>query len=194
MSKPLLNVLTVVATTVLLSAQGFTEEAETAFILARTDVPNSIIPQAEVRLVRRGEEMIVQSVLLPRFPNKVRNKISSSEKENWPGNTDADAYMAALEDAFLEYSNVHDSKTTALIIDFVSSANSTRVDFTFAAAARGKQGITIQPAPVWRSLDLSDGYIMKNQEYILMDAFGKQADALIKTLRTSSSEEASDES
>lgn len=191
MPKPLLNAVIVFAVTTLLAFRGFAEEAQTAVILARADVPNSIIPQAEVRLVRHGEEMVVQSAILPRFSNKVRNKIVSSEQMNWPGNANAEAYVAALEEAFLEYSKAHDSKTTALIIDFVSSAKTARVDFIFAAASRGRQGITIQPAPVWRSLDLSDDYIMKNQEYILKDAFGRQADALIKILRTSSSEEAS---
>lgn len=190
MSKPLLNALTVFSVSALLAFRGVADEARTAGILARADVPNRIIPQAEVRLVRRGEEMVVQSAILPRFPNKVRNKIVSSEQVNWPGNADAEIYAAALEEAFLEYSKAHDSKTTALIIDFVSSSKSARVDFIFADAARSKQGITIQPAPVWRSLDLSDDYIKKNQEYILIDAFGKDADALIQTLRNSISNEA----
>jgi hypothetical protein len=146
-----------------------------------------MIPQAEVRLVRRGEEMVVQSAILPRFPNKVRKKILASEQQNWPGSPDAHAYVAALEDAFETYAKEHDRKTTALVIDFVSSADRSRVDFLFAAAVRNQEGITIQTAPVWRSLDLSDDYIRKNQENILVDAFGKNADALIKTLRNTTS-------
>lgn len=191
MPKPLLNALILASVFGINALQGFAGEMPTAVILARTDVPNSIVPQAEVRLVRRGGEMIVQSVILPRFPGKVRNKITTAEQKNWPGNVDAAAYVAALEEAFAEYAEAHDSKTTALIIDFVSSAESTRVDFLFATAARDKSGITIQPSAVWRSLDLSDYYVTKNQEYILIDAFGKQADTLIKILRTSTPAEAS---
>lgn len=191
MPKPLLNALILASVFGINALQGFAGEMPTAVILARTDVPNSIVPQAEVRLVRRGGEMIVQSVILPRFPGKVRNKITTAEQKNWPGNVDAAAYVAALEEAFAEYAEAHDSKTTALIIDFVSSAESTRVDFLFATAVRDKSGITIQPSAVWRSLDLSDYYVTKNQEYILIDAFGKQADTLIKILRTSTPAEAS---
>jgi len=191
MPKPLLNALILASVFGINALQGFAGEMPTAVILARTDVPNSIVPQAEVRLVRRGGEMIVQSVILPRFPGKVRNKITTAEQKNWPGNVDAAAYVAALEEAFAEYAEAHDSKTTALIIDFVSSAESTRVDFLFATALRDKSGITIQPSAVWRSLDLSDYYVTKNQEYILIDAFGKQADTLIKILRTSTPAEAS---
>jgi len=191
MPKPLLNALILASVFGINALQGFAGEMPTAVILARTDVPNSIVPQAEVRLVRRGGEMIVQSVILPRFPGKVRNKITTAEQKNWPGNVDAAAYVAALEEAFAEYAEAHDSKTTALIIDFVSSAESTRVDFLFATAVRDKAGITIQPSAVWRSLDLSDYYVTKNQEYILIDAFGKQADTLIKILRTSTPAEAS---
>ncbi len=191
MPKPLLNALILASVFGINALQGFAGEMPTAVILARTDVPNSIVPQAEVRLVRRGGEMIVQSVILPRFPGKVRNKITTAEQKNWPGNVDAAAYVAALEEAFAEYAEAHDSKTTALIIDFVSSAESTRVDFHFATAVRDKSGITIQPSAVWRSLDLSDYYVTKNQEYILIDAFGKQADTLIKILRTSTPAEAS---
>lgn len=191
MPKPLLNALILASVFGINALQGFAGEMPTAVILARTDVPNSIVPQAEVRLVRRGGEMIVQSVILPRFPGKVRNKITTAEQKNWPGNVDAAAYVAALEEAFAEYAEAHDSKTTALIIDFVSSAESTRVDFLFATAVRDKAGITIQPSAVWRSLDLSDYYVTKNQEYILNDAFGKQADTLIKILRTSTPAEAS---
>ena len=191
MPKPLLNALILASVFGINALQGFAGEMPTAVILARTDVPNSIVPQAEVRLVRRGGEMIVQSVILPRFPGKVRNKITTAEQKNWPGNVDAAAYVAALEEAFAEYAEAHDSKTTALIIDFVSSAESTRVDFLFATAVRDKSGITIQPSAEWRSLDLSDYYVTKNQEYILIDAFGKQADTLIKILRTSTPAEAS---
>lgn len=166
-----------------LLSPAFATETEGSEILARANMPNNLFPQAEVRLVKRDCEMVVQSAILPRFPDKVRHKIVSSEEKNWPGDSDSKAYVAALENAFDAYRREHDMKTTALVIDFVSAPNDTRIDFLFSAAERNKTGITLQPASVWCSLSLSHHYIRKNQEYILIDAFGKRADALIETLK-----------
>jgi hypothetical protein len=138
-------------------------------ILARAEVPNRIIPQGEVRLVERGAEVVVQSVIETRFPGKVLSKIVKSERKNWPGNPEMETYVTALEEAFAEYGNR--TMGTSLAIDFVAGPGGTRVDFSFP------------PAAVSRSLPLSAAYVQKNQEYILADAFGKQAGAVILTLR-----------
>lgn len=160
------------------------DDVQRSEILARTVVPNSMIPQAEIRLVRRGEETIVQSAIWPSFPGKVLKKITRSEKKNWPGDANAEAYIAALKMAFDIYEKQHDRKTTALVIDFTSAGDHTRVDFYFAAASRSDSGIRIQSAAAWKSLKLSPGYVEKNQEYILLDAFGKEAHQHIRTLRS----------
>ena len=150
-------------------------------------MPNRIFPQAEVRLVQRGDEQVVQSAILPHFPNKVLDKITKSEHDNWQDNPDAQEYVATLEEAFRVYIDGHDLQTTALVIDFVTKPEASRIDFRFADAKRNKAGIVLQSSPVWRSLPLNDHYIRKNQEYIIKDAFGKNADTLIHKLRTSTS-------
>jgi hypothetical protein len=149
----------------LLAAPVFGEET----ILARTDVPNRFIPQGEIRLIDRSTEVVVQSAIKTRYPGKVFSKISKSEKKNWPGNPEMETYLSALEAAFAEYEKRE--KGTVLAIDFTAGPGGTRVDIRFP------------PAPVWRSLRLSAAYVQKNQEYILADAFGKKADAVIKKLR-----------
>lgn len=153
------------ALAVLLAVSAFGEET----IVASTDVPNSLIPQGEIRLLDRGEDVVVQSLIQTRFPGKVRGKIVGSERENWPGNPDAESYISALEAAFAEYATR--KKGTTLAIDFVAGSNGTRVDFSFP------------PDAVWRSLPLSDAYVQKNQEYILADAFGSHAETTIQILR-----------
>lgn len=149
----------------LLATQVFGAET----IVARIDVPNRFIPQGEVRLVDRGTEIVVQSAIKTRYPGKVFRKISKSEKINWPGNPEMEFYLSALEAAFAEYEKRE--KGTVLTIDFTAGPGGTRVDISFP------------PAAVWRSLPLSAVYVQKNQEYILADAFGKEADAVIKKLR-----------
>ena len=135
-------------------------------ILARAEVPNGIMPQAEIRLIERGNEMVVQSLIQTRFPGKVRSKIVKNEQANWTGHADASTYITALEAAFARYEN-----RSILAIDFISGPGGTRVDFSFP------------PAPVWRSLPLSAAYVQRNQEYILADAFGKETEDVVQMLR-----------
>ena len=52
-----------------------------ALVIARAYVPNSIIPQGEVRLLSRGGETTVQTVLHTRFAKRVKNSIISNL--NW---------------------------------------------------------------------------------------------------------------
>lgn len=185
MSKLLRSEFVIAVLIGILSLQSFSADARKPVILARADMPNGIIPQVEVRLVKHGGETVVQSAILSRFPSKVCRKIKASERKNWPGSLDAQAYVDALEEASAIYIEKHDPKTTALVIDFATSSDSAYIEIAFAAAVREKSGIGLQPAPAWRRLDLSANYIEKNQEYILADVFGKEAEPLIQTLRTS---------
>lgn len=139
-------------------------------VLARTEVPNSLIPQGEVRLVERGAETVVQSIIQTRFPGRVLAKIVKSERENWPGNAEMERYVAALEAAFSEYGTLQ--KDAVLAIDFVAGPGGTRVDFFFPPGTN-----------TWRSLPLSPAYVQRNQECILADAFGKKSAEVIQTLR-----------
>ena len=146
----------------MLAGTAFGEDA----VLAAAKMPNRIIPQAEIRLIKRGEDVAVESIIQTRFPGKVHSKIVKSEQTNWPGHSDAAAYLAALEEAFMKY-----KKDTVLTICFIAGPGGTRVDFRFP------------PAPAWRSLPLSAAYVQKNQEYILADAFEYNAADIIQTLR-----------
>ena len=109
-------------------------------------------------------------------------KIVKSEQANWPDNREAQEYIAVLTEAFRVYKKEYDLDTTALVVDFVSAPGTARIDFRFAEAVRNNTGIVLQPSAVWRSLALSDHYIRKNQEHILADAFGNEAESLIKLL------------
>ena len=139
-------------------------------ILAQAKVPNALIAQAEVFLIERGSEILVQTRIDTLFPNKVRNKIIQSERKNWGKNIDMEAYLVALNAAFAEYEKQKREKP--LVIEFIAITNGYRADFRFSSDT------------VWRSIPLSASYLQKNQEYILRKAFGKKADGLIQKLRT----------
>ncbi len=144
-------------------------------VLHRTKVPNALFPQGEVQLVEKGHEAIVRSEIRTRYPNKVLAKIIRSEEANWPNNPDMQTYIAALKEVMALYTADKTDKT--LIIDFVSGP-AARVDFFYPAPDR------------WRSLPLSNEYVRKNQEFILADAFGRNAGEVLSALEKLNPKEA----
>jgi len=146
-------------------------------ILARVYVPNRVIPQGEVRLVRRGCTAVVQTVLKTRFGERVMNRIIHTEMRDWGDHRDATSYLDALEDAFAEYEKrrLAEGKQMALVIDFVDSPVSAQVEFSFSRVSHEKHGFDIQPSAAWRSLAVSRDYLRKDQEYILTDSFKEGA-------------------
>ena len=156
---------------------GFGNPLDNTVILARAYVPNGLFPQGEVRLIQRGSETIVQSVLQTRFVKRVRDHIAKNEQNNWRQHPDAAAYLRSLDEAFLEYQNRKESgkNEVALAIEFIDAPNAARVDFSFPMMSQDKHGFHVQPTKIWKSLKLSSDYIRKDQEHILVDAFKKRA-------------------
>lgn len=153
-------------------------------IIARTYVPNALLPQGEIRLVIHGEDVVVQSVLHTGFPGRVERKIVQSEDLNWGDDPDAQAYVTALKAGFLEYKKrkTEASETQSFTIDFVCARGVSRVDFSFPKITKTKWGFHIDGVEAWQSLPLSSTYVQKNQRYILTDAFGKQAGEILNKL------------
>jgi len=139
-------------------------------LLARAKVPNTLMKQAEISLIERGNEVIVQIQIDTLFPKKIHKKTIKTERENWGENSDMEAYLVGLDAAFAEYEK--QKKTKPLLIEFVAVANGYRADFRFS------------PDTIWHSVPLSANYVQKNQEHILRKAFGKKANGFIQKLRT----------
>jgi hypothetical protein len=158
----------------------------TVEIVARADVPNSVVPQGEVRLARQGDDTIVRSILQTRFLKRAQNRIIGKERQNWGDHADATAYLEALAAAFVEYEarKADAGKHVALAIDFIDGPRSARVDFSFPPVSRDEHGYHTPPADAWRSLALSRAYVRRDQELILADVFEKRATALIERLQT----------
>lgn len=152
--------------------------AEADRILHRTKVPNAVVPQGEVRLLVRGKETVVQSAVKTRFPDRVLKKIRTSEEQNWPDSPERKTYIEALEKAFREGAAA--GGKTQLTIDFISGPDGTRVELRRADGS------------LCCTLALKADYVMKNQSYILADAFGADSEA-VKTLHRLQAKEGSDE-
>ena len=156
-------------------------------ILARVDVPNTVLKQGEVRVVRRGPSIVVQTVLHTRFEQRVLARITRNEQQNWGTNNDAAACLADLGDAVAAYRRRIDqgARSLALVIDFVDDGDCARVELGFSRISDDGQGYGIRPGRAWRSRELSREYVLRDQEFIVADAFGKRASGLLAGLRTS---------
>lgn len=155
-------------------------------VLARTDVPNAVLKQGEVRLLHRNGETIVQTILHTRFPGLVKKRITEKEQKNWADNPDAVTYLVVLGEALEQYAlrKQESEESVALVIDLIDGLHTDRVDFSFGPMVQGKDDYRVHPVVVWRSLGLSRDYILRNQEYILADAFGRNAADVLEQLRT----------
>ena len=155
-------------------------------LVARTRVPNAIIPQGEVRALRSGDTETVQSVLLTRHAKRVQRHIAKQEHASWGDDPSAMSYLEELDLAIGEYlrRRESDGKTMALSISFVSTPHTAHVEFAFAHALASRAGLELRSATVWRRLSLPKTYVDKNQEYILADAFKDGSAAVLAALRT----------
>jgi len=161
-----------------------TAAASRAERIASARMPNRVVPQAEISLLRLGDEMIVRSVIHTRFPSRVRDNIAGKEAKNWGDHADAATYRAALAEAFTEYGRRRDAKTAdALVIDFIAGPASARVAVAFAFLEADGKTWEPRDAATWRVVDLSREYIEGNQVFILEDALGKDAESAVRTLR-----------
>jgi hypothetical protein len=70
-------------------------------VVDRAFVPSAERPQGEVRIVRRGDAVVVQTLLYTRVLKRIVRAIGDKERRNWPagaaGHDDMERYLAALE-------------------------------------------------------------------------------------------------
>lgn len=168
---------------VMCSASGGAQAADA--VLAQAAVPNPESPVGEVRLLRRGDTTVVQTLLVTRLLPRVAAEIRMKEERNWPaelpGHADMVAYVQALNAA---QEQLHaalpaaDARSVAdadrrlrLLIEFTASPASAGVEiaeFTSVAEDRPYDVASRRPLvapPVGRS------YVLRNMRLILADAF-----------------------
>ncbi|HET9063539.1 MAG TPA: hypothetical protein VFO62_09650 [Candidatus Binatia bacterium] len=155
-------------------------------VLARVAVPNPESPVGEVRLLRRGDATVVQTLLVTRLLPRVTAEIRIKEERNWPaelpGHADMLTYVQALSGAQEQLRaalpaanarNVADGdRRLRLLIELSASPASAGVEiaeFTPAAADRPYDVASRRPlaAP-----DVGRAYVLRNMRLILADAFG----------------------
>jgi hypothetical protein len=162
------------------------DEAAPLVVHARASVPSEAQKIGEVRLATRGETTVVQTVIVTRVPSRVLAEIREKELRGWPegsdGRADAEAYLAALEQADarlragrarLDPREPSIDRRARLVIEFHANAEAAGV--TIATFESPEQAL-YEPAAIREEIarpEVGRAYVLRNQRLILADAFSR---------------------
>jgi hypothetical protein len=148
-------------------------------------VPDPSRKVGEVRLLARGQAVVVQTVISTKLLDRVTGEIRKKEEGNWPaGDPSREAYLAALEKvrANVEKRDVGadwKDRRRRLLIEFAADDRDAAV-FLGTFRATGGDGSTIE-REVLETLDLPRSYVLRNMRLILADSF-KVAEAEVDSI------------
>lgn len=169
-------------------------DARSDEVLARSPVPSAENPVGEVRLVRRGDADVVQTLLFTKLLARVVGEIRRKELANWPddpGRAEALRYVEALAAAQQRLARELESRPPAadrrqkLWIEFVVAPGAAFVAIgTFELETRDGELRAAQREPI-AFLEPSRAYVLGNARLIAADSFhaeGAALDALLAPL------------
>jgi len=164
-------------------------------ILKSVVVPSMEKPQGEVQLIRRGDLLVVQTLLASPVLKRVARVIDDKEQRNWPETRDGyldsrryrDELFRATEQAWEFFRQRQDRSESRqfLVIEFIvgPSRDIIALSVPTITGDYGNMRLTAkQPLQVWRS---SDQFVRGNIIEIIQDSFGldrSAAEALLKPL------------
>jgi hypothetical protein len=149
-------------------------------VTARTDVPDAVRKVGEVRLVRRGDAIVVQTLLATKVLPRVVGEIRKKEAANWPadapGREDMERYVAALGRVADALAKARDAggdgdRRLRLMIEFVATPD---VAGLVLGSFDGEEvDGKLQPTArhTLETMVLKKTYGFRNMRLILADAF-----------------------
>lgn len=167
-------------------AMALSYAKEAPALLHSTPVPSSLLKQGEVRLIKDGDLLIVQSLLYSKYMGRIQKKIIQNESENWTrdsaGFQDMNNFCSLLKDAVVHAENAFAQKPKhsrlkrpSLLIEFVRGPDHSSIRF-----CEVELDIDSLQSSTWRVIDKHvfqemtpawKEYVPRNQELILQDAF-----------------------
>lgn len=152
-------------------------------VVLRAFVPSGLIPQGEVRLIRRGGAVVMQTVLHTGFLERAVARIRSKELASWPperaGHEDAIRYVDAVVDAGRR---IRDSAGTrggsggdrrrSMLIEFILSVAASVVEISEPDVERVDGHLRIVSKRPIAVLELSRSYVRGDIREIARDALG----------------------
>ncbi len=163
--------------------------------VVRSATVPSVFPQAEVRLIRRGKSVVMQTVIFSRLLKRVVGEIRRKESSAWTperaGHGDSKRYVDALGRAYRaaelrfrerDAGNYH---RRSLLIEFVLSEEEAFVAI-LEPEVRGNFGdLQVTERRILEILPLSRRYVSENMHEIAIDSLGlsrREAEETLKPL------------
>jgi hypothetical protein len=150
-------------------------------VVARAFVPSPARRVGEVRLLRRGTEQVVQTLLYTTLLQRVVLEIAAKEEANWPpesaGRPDAVSYLETLRAAEQAIPRPRAGapgadRTRRLLIEFRSGADGGTVLFATFEAEGPRSDLRVRAGERLGQIDVSRHYAERNMGLIAADAFG----------------------
>ncbi|MFN2375978.1 MAG: hypothetical protein ABR538_05550 [Candidatus Binatia bacterium] len=162
------------------TAAGLSDSAPDQ-VKASTPVPDAVRKLGEVRLLARGEAVVVQTLLQTKLLSRVVAEIRVKDGRNWPQDDEgSSAYLAALEAArdTLEKREIPFSakdRRRRLLIEFAADEKEAVVllgSFRFTGQEAPTQAAPALPErEILATVALPRAYILRNIRLILADSF-----------------------
>lgn len=130
----------------------------------------------EVRLISRGNAVVVQTLLSTRLLSRVIAEIGQKEKRNWPENDAASRdYMAALAAGRLRVekrdTGGRADRRRRLLIEFAADEKDAVVLVGTYTGGADTADLTPRTREVFSTLALPRAYVLRNIRLILADSF-----------------------
>jgi hypothetical protein len=142
-------------------------------INASRAVPDPRRKVGEVRLLARGNGVVVQTLLSTKLLDRVAGEIRKKEENNWPvGDPSREAYLAALDRSRKTIeTRAADSKDRRrrLLIEFAADDAAAVVFLGTFRFVNGESGAIERE--VLETLELPRSYVLRNMRLILADSF-----------------------
>jgi len=146
-------------------------------VLATAEIPDSTRKVGEVRLLARGNAVVVQTLLSTKLLSRVIAEIRKKEESNWPpDDASVVSYAAALDAARQTVEKrdpgaAWDDRRRRMLIEFAAdSGNAVVIVGTFRFAKDGSD-TTPHDREVFSALALPRAYVLRNMRLILADSF-----------------------
>ena len=151
-------------------------DAATDHVVKRKIVPNDARHQGEVRLVARGDAVVVQTLLATKVLKRVVAEIRKKEERNWPvgtaGHDDMVRYVDAVSAVAEQLDAAHPDERQRLLIEFVATADGGGI--VVGEFEGDESGGVLHPTSARTIATPAVGrdYLLRNMRLILADAFG----------------------
>ena len=158
------------------AAEGLTDVAADRE-LASTVIPDPARKVGQVRLLARGQAVVVQTLLSTKLLSRVIAEIRNKEEKNWPaGDAAVGAYLAALDSARETVEKREPAADWAdrrrrLLIEFAADSGDAAVFIGTFRFAKDGSDTSPHDREIFSTLALPRPYVLRNIRLILADSF-----------------------